>query len=293
MAPKPFQRLHPAVAFAFFAAALLLTVLVAHPAFQVVGLAGAIISYLSFAGRSGLRSLAALAAAFCLLTLANPLFIPQGQTVLFTYLGQRPYTLQGLAMGASTAAMLVTALLWFGCFNRVVTSEKLTFLFGRLAPSLTLMLTMVLRLVPLYQRKARQISAARRCVGLSAWEGPATARIRSGAAELSALTTWGLEGAIVTADSMRSRGFGSGPRTPFATYPFTGRDIALAALLTVLLVAAGAAAATVGETRFLPAFAFAPLSPVQTVGLLAWGLFSLMPALVNGREALQWRIISR
>lgn len=196
-------------------------------------------------------------------------------------------------MGASTAAMLVGALLWFGCFNRVLTSEKLTFLFGKLAPSLTLVLTMVLRLVPLYQRKARQISAARRCVGLSVWEGPAMGRIRSGAAELSALTTWGLEGAIVTADSMRSRGFGSGPRTSFASYRFTARDVALAAVLAVLLAAAGAAAATAGDTRFLPAFAFAPLSPVQVVGLVAWGSFSLMPALVYGEEALRWRAASR
>ena len=293
MTLNPFQRLYPAIAFGFFAAALLMTVLANHPAFQAVGLAGAIVSYLSFAGRAGLRPLAAMALAFCVLTLVNPLFIPQGETVLFTYLGQRPYTLQGLAMGASTAAMLVGALLWFGCFNRVLTSEKLTFLFGKLAPSLTLVLTMVLRLVPLYQRKARQISAARRCVGLSVWEGPAMGRIRSGAAELSALTTWGLEGAIITADSMRSRGFGSGPRTSFASYRFTARDIVLALLLAALLMAAAMAAGSAGEMRFLPALTFAPFTPLQGVGLAAWGLFSLMPALTRGEEALRWRIASR
>lgn len=287
------NRLHPAVAFGFFTAVILLAVLGNHPSYQAIGLAAAVANYIALKGRSSVKTLAALVVAFCALALINPLFVPQGETVLFTYAGSRPYTLQAVAYGASTATLFVTVVLWFGCFNAVLSSEKLTFLFGKAAPAITLTLTMVLRLVPLYQRKARQIATARRCVGLSAWEGPLPQRIRSGSAELSALATWGLEGAIVTADSMRSRGFGTGARTNYARYRLTAPSVAFAVAGGLLFAVALTGAVNAGATMFVPTFHTAPLEGASLAGLWAYGLLGGLPLLTGGWEAARWHVTNQ
>ncbi len=37
---------------------------------------------------------------------------------------------------------------WFSCYNKVMTSDKFIYLFGRLIPALSLILSMALRFVP-------------------------------------------------------------------------------------------------------------------------------------------------
>lgn len=209
MRPDAFSTHHPAVTLTFFVDVIVLCVLVQQPVVQAVGLMGAVLYYLCLRGRDAWRLLVAMALALVMLAAINPLFNTLGDTVLFTYLRTRPYTLEALAYGASTATMFVSVMLWFVCYAQVMSTDKFTYLFGRRAPALTLVLTMTLRLVPSYARKARQISTARRCAGLSMTQGSVRERVRDGASLLSALTSWALEGAVTMADSMRSRGYGS------------------------------------------------------------------------------------
>ena len=61
-------------------------------------------------------------------------------------------------------------MLWFGCYNAVMTSDKVTSLFGNLIPAISLLLVMVLRMIPSFIRKAGQIMGARKSVGLGAGE---------------------------------------------------------------------------------------------------------------------------
>ena len=208
MRPDAFSTHHPAVTLTFFVGVIVLCVLVQQPVVQAAGLMGAVLYYLCLCGRDAWRLLVAMALALIVLAAINPLFNTLGDTVLFTYLGTRSYTLEALAYGASTATMFVSVMLWFACYVQVMSTDKFTYLFGRRVPALTLVLTMTLRLVPSYVRKARQISTARRCVGLSMTRGSVRERAQDGASLLSALTSWALEGAVTTADSMRSRGYG-------------------------------------------------------------------------------------
>lgn len=289
MGPNGFERLHPAVTFGFFAGAVVLAVLGNYPAFQVVGLLAAAATYFTMKGREGLPFLGGLLLLAIVLTLVNPFFVPQGNTVLFTYFAGCPYTLEGLVYGASTAVMLATVLLWFGCFNQVMTSEKLTYLFGKAAPAVTIVITMVLRMVPLYRLKARSISDTRGALGLSVREGSAIQRVRSGARDLSALTTWGLESAVTTADSMRARGFGTGRRTFFARYRFAGESAAVAVFLALTFLGALTGILSLGTMIFLPTVQLPLLDLRAAVGLVAYGLFLCTPLLLMGKEVLQWR----
>lgn len=328
MRPDAFSTHHPAVTLVFFAGVIVLCVLVQQPALQAVGFAGGAVYYLCLRGRDAWRLLLGLMVAFVVLTAINPLFNTLGDTVLFAYLGGRPYTLEALAYGASTACMFASVMVWFACYARVMSTDKFTYLFGNRAPALTLVLTMTLRLVPAYGRKARQISTARRCAGLSMGAGSLRRRARDGASLLSALTTWALEGAVTTADSMRSRGYGTaagregregregrdfstarptaaslemtvegavpagmtGKRPRYARYRFGTRDALLLAIMLVCIAVTCTAFATGAlAVTYVPAIDVPALPPLGVAALIALAVLVLVPSAIDAREAIAWR----
>lgn len=286
-----FATYHPLIVFAFFVGAVVLCVLVNDPLVELAAFACAAAYYLCVAGRAGLKTIALLLPLGVAVAAANPLLNPRGETVLFTWLAGRPYTLEALVYGASMSLMFLSVLLWFFAYNKVMTSDRFTYLFGRLAPALTLIFTMVLRLVPTYQRKAQEIATARACVGHSLATGGILQRARSGTVILSALVSWALEGSIDTADSMRSRGFGTGRRTFFAKYAFTARDCVLLAAMTVLFAAALAGVlAGAGTMEFFPHLAFSAPDILDALAIAAFALFLILPTVVCAGEAILWSI---
>lgn len=313
----------------FFVSVIVLCVLVQQPIVQAVGLMGAVLYYLCLRRRDAWRLLVTMMLALVVLAAINPLFNTLGDTVLFTYLGTRPYTLEALAYGASTAVMFVSVMLWFACYAQVMSTDKFTYLFGRRAPALTLVLTMTLRLVPSYVRKARQISMARRCAGLSMTQGSMRERARDGASLLSALTSWALEGAVTTADSMRSRGYGSRAKpvigeisrlrslslaplemteggvsaTPlemtekdrkrpgrYLQCHFRVSDALLLGLvLACIIVTCIALASGDLAVSYVPAIDIPTLSPLGIGALMACTVLVLVPSAIDAKEAIAWR----
>ena len=329
MRSDSFSTHHPAMTLTFFVSVIVLCVLVQQPIVQAVGLMGAVLYYLCLRRRDAWRLLVAMMLALVVLAAINPLFNTLGDTVLFTYLGTRPYTLEALAYGASTAVMFVSVMLWFACYAQVMSTDKFTYLFGRRAPALTLVLTMTLRLVPSYVRKARQISMARRCAGLSMTQGSMRERARDGASLLSALTSWALEGAVTTADSMRSRGYGSRAKpvigeisrlrslslaplemteggvsaTPlemtekdrkrpgrYLQCRFRVSDALLLGLvLACIIVTCIALASGDLAVSYVPAIDIPTLSPLGIGALMACTVLVLVPSAIDAKEAIAWR----
>ena len=284
-----FSRCHPAVNLLFFTGAILLTVVLFHPAYLLLSLlCGAGYYAVLRRGHCG-KTFAYLLGAMVLVAAVNPLFNTLGETTLFLLFG-RPYTWEALFYGGCTGMLFAAVSLWFLCGGIVMTSDKFTSLFGTVIPSISLVLVMVLRLVPGYWRKSRQIAGARKCIGRSG-SGTKTERIRGGMAVLTALSGWALEGSVITADSMRCRGYGSpGKRTTFQIYRFTGRDGLLTAVLLLLLAAViWAGAAGSARASFIPRLSIAPVSDAASIlGLAACGLFLLIPTLYSIREAILW-----
>lgn len=166
----PFSRCHPAVQFLFFLGAIGFGVVIQHPAYLLAGWVAAAGYYLLLHGPGGWRQVIMWLPVFVALTVLNPLFNPRGEHVLFTIFG-RPYTGEALAYGGVIAGVFVVMMLWFGCYNRVMTSDKFMCLFGNWAPSLSLLLVMVFRLVPRFFRQTRQLIGARRSVGKGTGKG--------------------------------------------------------------------------------------------------------------------------
>lgn len=286
-----FSACHPAINFIFFVLVLAGGMCFVHPWFLAVSLAAALGYYLLLRGRRAWRALGRMLPLAVLAALMNPVFVQRGDTVLFTWLAGRVFTLEALLYGLASGGIFLTVLLWIGCFNAVMTEDKLQHLFAPIAPSLALVFCMTLRLVPSFSRKASQIAHARQCVGKGAADGTRREKVANGAQVLSALTGWALEGAVETADSMRARGWGCGVRTRFSLWHFGRREIALGGVMAVA-VAAVIAGVTAGGAKmvYYPAVSMPPVGGWTALALLGYGLVCFLPVIVTIWEETAWRI---
>ncbi len=284
-----FSQCHPAVSFTFFLGAIVFGATIQHPAYLIVGIVSACTYYLLLYGKNGMRRIGGLLPFFLILAAINPLFNTSGQQVLFRIFG-RPYTFEALLYGAAISGIFAVMVIWFGCYQAVMTGDKFTSLFGNWIPSLSLLLVMVFRMVPNLIKKAAQIAGARKAIGKNTGSSRRE-RLKDGFTVLSALVSLALEGGIITGDSMRSRGYGSAKRTSFQIYRMKATDWALL-LLLLTLAAAVAAAAVLGGTKaaFTPEFSVAPIAGCNAFGLAAYCGFALIPTALHIKEALQWRI---
>ena len=192
MTADAFSNCHPAVNFPVFVGAIGFGVLIQHPAYLIAGRsARRFIICCSAAGRPEANCHAAAHVSRA-----------DGGEPAVQYLRRAGAvscvrkTLHGGGMlyGAAIAGVLVM-MLWFSCYNAVMTSDKFTSLFGNLIPAISLLLVMVLRMIPSFIRKAGQIMGARKSVGLGAGENSTMKeKLTSGMRTLSALTDWALEG---------------------------------------------------------------------------------------------------
>lgn len=285
-----FSDFHPAVTFAFFVLAILFCMFFRHPAFTAATLLFSFLYAVSVQGVRACKFALAMVPVFLLVTCINPLFNSLGQTVLFTYFGGRVYSLEALAYGACTGCMFVAMFIWFSSYNRVMTSDKFTYLFGGLAPAITLTLTMALRLVPTYLNKLSQFGHCRASLGKSIQVGTTSEKAAHGADLLSQLTTWAFENAVQTADSMKSRGYGVGKRSNFSIYHFGNRDkLLLAAMGVFAALSIAGAAMGVQEIEFYPTIVAAPVTPLFTCSLCAYCTLLVLPTVINVKEIVLWR----
>lgn len=286
-----FSDYHPAVNFLYFALVLLFSMFLLHPAALCVSLTVSFFWSARLGGRKALRfQLLGLLPMMAFAALLNPLFNHEGAAILFYLPSGNPLILESVFYGLAAAAMLGAVFLWFSCYNRVVTGDKFIYLFGRIIPALSLLLSMVLRFVPGFQRQLKAVSDAQRCAGRGSSGSSVVRRAEHGLRVLSIMVTWSLENAVETADSMKSRGYGLPGRTAFSIYRFSARDRGALCWLCVLGGFVLCAWALGGfYVRYFPTMKTAPLGFWQLSGLLAWLLLCMTPLFLDWREEKAWK----
>ena len=290
-----FSGYHPSVTMLYFVLAIGLTMFLNHPVCLGLSLIGALAYSIYLKGRKAVRlNLVYRLPLLVITALINPAFSHQGVTILAYLPSGNPLTLESILYGIYAAFLLIAAITWFSCFNAVMTSDKLVYLFGRIIPALSLVLSMSLRFVPRFTAQIKVISKAQKCVGRDVSNGGLIRRARHGIKILSILATWALENAIDTASSMKSRGYGLPGRTAFSIYRFDRRD--RRALVFLLLCGGGVmAGAFAGELKFvyMPILSGAAFDLWQAVVFGLYLALCAMPMLINGREDLKWKSMKK
>lgn len=285
-----FSRFHPAVNGLYFLLVLGISMTVFHPVVLAISLGCALVWSARLGG--GFRPVTLLAVAL-LAAGFNPLFNHEGATILGYWPSGNPLTLESVLYGGGTALMLLVALGWFSCLNRVMTADKWMCLAGRALPTLSLLLSMTLRLVPRFRARLEEIRRGQRSLG-RAGGGGVRQRAGQGIRALSILVTWSLEDAVTTADSMGSRGYGLSGRTAYTTMKLGKRD--REALL--FLVCAGGYLLLMALRgtlywRYYPTVKWAGFDLWALSAYGVWLALCAMPIYLDVKEERDWkRIVS-
>lgn len=288
-----FSAYHPVVNFIYFIAVLSFTMLFLHPILLGIGFFSAFLYSVLLNGKRAIKfNLIYMLPLLFLMALINPAFNHQGVTILIYLNNGNPVTLESILYGAAAAGMFITVILWFSCYNAVMTSDKFIYLFGRMIPSLSLILSMVLRFVPRYTAQIKVISNAQKCLGRDASQGNILMKARNGMKILSIMTTWALENAIETADSMKSRGYGLPKRTSFSLFRFDRRDRAvLTGIILLILILVIGAAQGLNTVRFFPSIKAAKIT-IFSIGVYgSYLILCMLPVFINLAEELRWKHI--
>lgn len=281
---------HPTVSFVYFVAVIMGALLFVHPVFGGISLFCAVLYSVQINDRKSLGMYLKIGIpVMVFIAVANPLFVHRGMTVLFFVFGS-PVTFESLMYGVVSAVMMFSAVMWFTCYNRVITSDKFLFIFGRFLPSIALVISMTLSLIPRLLSQIKTISEAQRSIGVDWKSGTLKERVGAGSKILSILVSWALEDAVVTADSMSARGYGLARRTSFSIYRFGKRDgVMLFVILALFAAEIAAFALGRGTMEFYPFITWNVTDIFDIIFYASYLTLGLLPSILQIREDRKWK----
>ena len=288
-----FADYHPFINFIYFALVIGFSFVLNHPLAQGITLVCACVYVVSIDGKKSVVFLLKYCLPMVLLTaFINPAFNHEGTTTLLYFSNGNPLTLESILYGFSAGTMLVTLLLWFASFNRVMTSDKFIYLFGKVIPALSLVLSMSLRFVPKFKAQMATVAEAQRSIGRDVSSGSLWSRTKTAIVIFSIMITWALENAIETADSMKSRGYGLKGRSAFSIYRFDERDIytLIWFVFCGLFLLAGTMLTAFGF-RYFPNIRHAPLDRTTIPFYFVYFALSITPVILNWKEERKWKTL--
>ena len=283
-----FDKIHPIVEFLYFLIVIVVTAFTLNPIIACASFIFAVIFCAIYVGvKNVLKSLACALPLMIVVALVNPLFVHKGETILF-FLNDNPVTKEAIVYGVVSSVTIAAVYYWCKAYNQIVTSDKFIYLFGRVSPKLSLLLSLTIAFVPKLKRKYREIDEAQKTLGIYS-SGGFVDKIASKFRVLSALLTDSLESSVMTADSMHARGYGLRGRTSFSPFVFGKSDavslvaVLLSGVVSIVLLALG-----IGSFVYYPtmsAFSFGA-ADIALYGLTAF-VFAL-PSILELEEEMRW-----
>ena len=289
-----FAGFHPIVNGTFFVLAIGITMFSMSPWFLAITFIMAWIYSVVLRGQAAVKmNCIFIFWTVVIMAIVNVFFTHDGETVLL-YIHGNAITMEALIYGVSAAVMLSAVLIWFTCFNVIITAEKLIYIFGRTAPVFGLTLSMIFRYIPLLRQRYREIHMGQQCLGESELNDrgrlPFGKRLRRAGKNVSILISWSLESSIESADSMEARGYGLKGRTSFHLYRFDRRD-ALLEIWLCLLGAISVIGCVLNKTDvyFYPAYRVETPDGMTVVTMAAFLLLMITPAFIDLLGELRWK----
>ena len=282
-----FDTAHPLVPAVYATFTIALTMLAFQPVLIAISLTGGLLYECVCDGpRAAALSLRWQLPFMVIVALANPLFSASGSTELFR-LGPRAVYLESLCYGCAMGGLFAASVLWFRGMAHLVPFDRVMTLLGNAAPTIALMVSMSMRLIPRFVRQGKLIAAVQDVAAACAGHGRSVSTgARDAVASRLRLSTvlmgWTMEDSLETADAMRARGWRADiRRTTYSRFRFTTLD----ALRIVALVLAGClcvaiAAAATSQYAFYPRIS----ELVLWWGYVPYAAWMLVPTVLHVRE---------
>ena len=288
-----FKTYHPIVNFIYFVFVIGFSCFFMHPVSLLISLISGFTYSVMLKGKKQVKTnLIYMLPMLLLMALINPAFNHEGVTIIEYLPSGNPLTLESVVYGLAAAMMIVSVICWFSCYTEIMTSDKFIYLFGRIIPSLSLIISMTLRFVPRFSAQLKVVANAQRCMGRDVSNGSIIKRAKHGLSILSIMTTWALENAIDTADSMKSRGYGQPGRTAFSIFNFDKRDRKAFIYIMVFGIYTLIGSLSGGMYfRYFPSIRANDVSVFRLSVFVAYGALCMCPILIEIWEVSKWKAI--
>ncbi len=273
-----FEACHPAVNFIFFAAAIYGAVSFKHPVFLAIAYLCAFAYSVKRCGKRAVAFNLGLLPLILVFTLYYSSYHHFGVTVWKKNFVGNNMTLESFVYGLVIGLRFTTLCMWLEAMFRVVSSDKVVYLFGKISPRLSLFLTILLRLIPRIGQEAGRINLAQKGIGRGSNQGNLFRRFLNGLRIFSMLITWMISALALEADSMRSRGSLLRGRTAFSTYRFDNRDRAFViALFGCITLTAMGVILGASKMWYNPRIVWRPLNGIGVLTAIGYLILCLMP----------------
>lgn len=303
-----FKGYHPLVNVLFFISVIAFGMLLRHPVYLVISFISSMAYYLKLSGKDGRKTVFRFLLPMLLFViLINSFFNHYGVTTLFVLPSGNNFTFEALVMGFVSGITVVSVIQWFFCYNEVVTEDKFMHIFGRILPKGALVVSMILRFVPLYRRRYKEISQARKYMGQNE-SNNFIVKIKNTFKNIGILVSWSFENAIETADSMKARGYGLKGRTYYSRFQWhTGDTLAI---IPLMLFDALIISGLVGNSAYCIYNPYVIINPpsesgttyiinelnltinpftiLSIISLIAFTLLCFLPLIIDLKEDIKW-----
>ncbi len=283
-----FKNYHPMVLLIYFASILLMAMFLWNPLIQTLSLLGGLAFFMALYSRKEVgTNLLFYGGLFLLITVTNPIFSHQGITPLF-FMNGNPVTKEAFFYGAAAAMLLISVMVWFKSYEKVMTSDKFLYLFGRVMPKVSLTISMALGFVPEFRREMVKVEKTQKAMGLYGNESYLD-KLKGKISVMSVLISWSLENAVEKSHAMKARGYGLKGRTQYSIFTLKSQDKILISLCLFLLAIIMFGVAK-GETRFYyyPGVSSLSFNLLSQVTYLSFTLMAFLPVIIEVEENLKW-----
>lgn len=288
-----FSTLHPMVQAMFFVSCISVTMLIMHPVFLIISLISSFIYLVySYGFRQFLKMLKVDLVTSVIIILVNPLISHGGITFIAYLPSGNPMTLESILFGCAAAMLLSCTFNWFFCVSRVMNSDRIIYLFGKIAPKLALMISMILCFSGKFSGHYREVVTAQQLLYRNSDRNRLFRRLKISVKAVSSMIQWSLENSIDTADSMKSRGYGAGKRTFYHIFRMRTKDVILLVwmLITDILIVS----AFYREVIFFSYYPVTQITCENTESYFIYVIYiflCMLPVIADRKEDIKWKYL--
>lgn len=194
-----------------------------------------------------------------LIIIINPLTSHEGTTRIYI-MGSYFITLEALVYGIIMSLSLLIILLVFASYNRSVSYQEMLYLFSKRFPHISMIIVMALRFIPLLSYRLTEVNKVHQFDEKNENQeekGSKIERIKKTAKMMSVVVSWSLEESMLTAKSMKARGYGIKERTSYLSYNYRRIDyLFLLLIFATCLVCVIGLAQGYGRINIYPTLSF-------------------------------------
>ena len=226
-----------------------------------------------------------------IIILLNPLVSHVGTTKIYI-IGNYFITLEALTYGIIMSLSLLIILLTFTSYNKTVSYQEMLYIFSKRFPNISMVIIMALRFIPLFNYRLSEVNKISKFDEeqyFNTNKNSMVEKISKTANLLVVVVSWSLEESMITAKSMKARGYGIKERTSYLSYKFHKIDYVLIVFISIsLLICIIGLTQGFGRIEIYPTLMLSDSESTANIYYLSL-LFLLLPLIyLEIREKLIW-----